>query len=124
MKEHECNTPKHITDEDIVLMFKFGRLRVRKAKSRNPEILSFGRLLKPSIVTGKSNPRWRHEIRLNGKKRTIVRAKLVWLARNGLIPPEHELHHRDEDRLNDSIDNLELLNGDFHFGKHYGDDEF
>lgn len=121
---HEQNTPKHITDEDIVLMFKYGRLKVCRARSRNPVILSFGKPLKPSLVEGRSNPRWRHEICWNGKKRTIVRAKLVWLGVKGLIPDEHELHHADEDRLNDSIDNLDLLNGDSHSEHHYGSDDF
>lgn len=117
------NTPKHVTDTEIVLMFRYGRLSVRKAKAKHPEILSRGKPLKASIVEGKRNPRWRIKVWLNGKQRTIVLAKAVWLGCKGLVPPGFELHHIDEDRMNDSIDNLELLTDDSHSDFHYGNSE-
>lgn len=104
-------------------MFKYGRLKVRKAKHRNPEVCSFGRVLVPLIVHGHSNPRYRYKIAWNRQQRSILRAKLVWIGINGLIPEGFELHHKDEDRFNDSIDNLELLTDESHSDFHYGENE-
>jgi hypothetical protein len=46
------------------------------------------------------------------------RAQVVWEAENGPIPPGFSVHHRDENKLNDSPDNLELLSKADHLAIH------
>jgi len=33
----------------------------------------------------------------------------VWEYHNGEIPPDHDIHHKDRDKTNNTIENLELL---------------
>lgn len=47
-----------------------------------------------------------------------LRAQLVWEQKNGPIPRGFGVHHRDENTLNDEIDNLELLNKAEHLAIH------
>ena len=47
----------------------------------------------------------------------------VWEFHNGKIPAGHHIHHKDEDKSNNSIDNLECIDGGkhsrlFHASKH------
>jgi hypothetical protein len=41
--------------------------------------------------------------------RTMVAHRLVWLVFRGPIPPEWEVNHRDLDRANNRLENLEAL---------------
>lgn len=47
-----------------------------------------------------------------------LRAQVVWEAANGPIPTGFGVHHRDEDKLNDILDNLELLSKADHLAIH------
>ena len=42
----------------------------------------------------------------------------VWSAAHGPIPPGYHVHHRDEDRANNRLDNLELKWGSDHLADH------
>lgn len=44
----------------------------------------------------------------------------VWKEAHGPIPDGHHVHHRDENPLNNSIDNLECLPGREHHSHHVG----
>ncbi len=42
----------------------------------------------------------------------------IWKAANGPIPPGHHIHHRDENPLNNSLDNLICVTGEDHCAGH------
>lgn len=42
----------------------------------------------------------------------------VWKHHNGAIPKGYHVHHKDEDRSNNSIDNLVLMKGHDHLSEH------
>lgn len=44
----------------------------------------------------------------------------LWAREKKLIPPGYEVHHRDKNPLNDSLDNLRLLSEEDHRYEHYG----
>lgn len=44
-----------------------------------------------------------------GQKRLRFEHDLVWEARNGEIPEGKEIHHKDGDKLNNHINNLQLV---------------
>lgn len=52
-----------------------------------------------------------YQVQLNYKKKkqTINVHRLVWLAFNGEIPPNMEVNHIDENKLNNNLSNLNLL---------------
>lgn len=50
----------------------------------------------------------------NGKR--LHRA--VWKFHNGDIPKGYHIHHKDGDRSNNNIENLELINGREHLARH------
>lgn len=105
---------KTITDEELLEMILAGRLTLKYANRRDPIVYHNGKPKTASIVPGKRNPRYRIEIERpkRGKerkrrKRTIVRSKIVWMIYNRRCVPEgHELHHKDEDRLNYRATNI------------------
>lgn len=45
----------------------------------------------------------------DGKRKELLVHRVVWEAFNGKIPPGYEINHKDENRLNNKLDNLELL---------------
>lgn len=47
-----------------------------------------------------------------------LRAQVVWEAENGPLPAGFGVHHRDENKLNDAPDNLELLSKADHLSIH------
>lgn len=54
-----------------------------------------------------------------------LRAQVVWEAANGPLPRGHVVHHKDGDKLNDALDNLEALTKASHLAEHvevYRDD--
>lgn len=55
-------------------------------------------------------------IYLNGK--TVHVHRLVWIDNHGEIPSGYIIHHKDENKLNWFIDNLELLSRADHIKKH------
>lgn len=59
----------------------------------------------------------RTDKRLRPRTRRLHRE--VWAHHHGPIPPGHDVHHRDEDRGNNEICNLELLSHAQHKRHHY-----
>lgn len=53
---------------------------------------------------------------LNGTNCHIHR--LVWEKHNGEIPKGYVIHHKDENKMNWDLDNLELLNRSKHIREH------
>ena len=93
----------------------------------DPQLIKNGRLLVPELVRQRgrfriadSVARYAWRIHWQGSRRRIVRAKLVYMAVHGVIlPPDWQVHHKDENRLNDAIGNLEAKHIDDHKGVHY-----
>lgn len=46
----------------------------------------------------------------DGKPRNFYFHRIIWIYFNGEIPKGLELNHKDENKFNNSLDNLELLN--------------
>src|SRR4051812_11359125 len=44
--------------------------------------------------------------------------RMVWESANGIIPPGHDIHHKDNDPSNNQLDNLELLTKSEHCELH------
>lgn len=57
-------------------------------------------------------------IRLSRTK-TIDAHRLVWIKHNGEIPQGFVIHHIDENPLNNSLENLELLSRSVHAKLHF-----
>ena len=45
----------------------------------------------------------------NSKRKWFLIHRIVWIAFNGPIPKEYEINHKDENKLNNSLHNLELI---------------
>lgn len=68
--------------------------------------VSKGRILKP----GKDNGGYQHiGLCKDGKRTTFAVHRLVWEAFNGKRPEGMEINHIDEDKSNNSLDNLNLM---------------
>lgn len=121
-------TPKHITDEQIVQWVQEGLLEVRYPQSLEPQLWFRGRQIKAEITVQRGRyrveecgERFTWSIRFKGKRRKIVRSKLVWMTcHRRVIPEGHTIHHKSENRFDDRIDNLECLNNDVHKSIHCG----
>jgi HNH endonuclease len=48
-------------------------------------------------------------VRVPGSRRLRMEHVVVWEARHGPIPPGMELHHRNRDKLDNRIENLQLV---------------
>lgn len=44
--------------------------------------------------------------------------RVVWAKANGPIPPDHDIHHRDGNKRNNAIGNLELISHGEHSSRH------
>lgn len=55
----------------------------------------------------------------NGKRTTIRHHRFVWEVVNGAIPKGYEIHHKDKNRTNNSINNLELIESSTHKSNHF-----
>lgn len=121
---------KTIPDRELLQMILRGEIGYKKPFSRDPIIVVRGRSLVASIVEGKNNPRWRVKIcrprigkERQYRQRSIVRSKIVWMIRNKkTVPKFHELHHKDDDRYNDSALNVVDWTEERHKDYHYGQD--
>lgn len=49
------------------------------------------------------------QVYLDGERITCASHRLIWFLYNGEIPNEHNIHHRNEDRQDNRIGNLECL---------------
>jgi hypothetical protein len=62
--------------------------------------------------------------KVHGYQRVVWNGKLemehrvIWQLTNGVIPEGYEIHHKDKNRLNNKIENLELISKKQHFGLH------
>lgn len=87
-----------------------------------PEVvLVFGRTVKAYRIgndnrhRGDARKRWAFSMRIQGQRRTIVRAKLVWMigARQE-VPAGFEIHHLNGDNQDDRWENLVAVMADDH----------
>lgn len=62
---------------------------------------------------------WYFSGRWHGKKTHLHR--VIYLEEVGPIPDGFEVHHRDEDPLNNAVSNLELLTGTEHRKRHHAE---
>lgn len=105
---------ERIADAELLEWLMDGTLSVN---IQNAQVTFRGRILKPTFVgrDDRNGTRYRIEIRHSGRKRSIVRARLVYMAGNlQTIPNGYEIHHQDEDRYNDAFANLVLLTEEDH----------
>ena len=58
---------------------------------------------------------WRHG---KGDTCPVALHRQIWIDLKGDIPKGYIVHHKDEDPLNNKIDNLELLSHSAHAGHH------
>ena len=112
-----------LSDPFLIELMNEGHLRMTHTDTPNPRcfitnIRGKTRELK-ATVCGTKGLRYRFEICREGKRRSVIRAKLVYLyITRQPIPPNHELHHLDEDRFNDSFQNLKALPIKDHLAHH------
>ena len=55
---------------------------------------------------------------INGIKTKTSAHRYVWQKNNGEIPKGYQIHHKDEDKSNNTIENLEMLTPKQHSEKH------
>lgn len=55
------------------------------------------------------------------KDRTLLAHRWVWENYNGSIPEGMDIHHKDADKSNNDISNLEMLNRSEHRKEHWND---
>lgn len=53
-----------------------------------------------------------------GTRGIVYEHRHVWEQANGAIPPGHHVHHRNHDKSDNRIENLQLLDGRVHVGSH------
>jgi hypothetical protein len=75
-----------------------GSVRIRTRHKRAGEVRAFVKVAEPNV--------WRE------------RAKVVWEAANGPIPPGMVIHHISRDKLDDSLENLEMTTRADHLVEH------
>ena len=110
-----------ITDAELLQWLDDGSLIVPLDCPERIEV--FGRTVTAFLIGRKQTPRYGFSLRRNGRRRTIRRAKLVWLSgARRLIPDGFEIHHKDENRLNDEWSNLICIYGDDHRKLHEVDE--
>lgn len=119
--------PKHITDADLLALMDSGEIVISKLNTASPVLIHRGRIIQPELTEQRGrqrivgNVRHTWKIRRDGKARRIVRARLVWMyANRELIGDGFTIHHRDHDRHNDRIANLERMTYGQHAGHHGG----
>ena len=111
---------KRIADEEIIKLIQNCTIEVDLVTA---EVRMRGTILKPYEIgaeeSNRNHTRFAFGLRVNGRRRTIVRAKLVYLAGSlRPIPEGFEIHHMDEDRFNDAYANLIALSKEDHLKLH------
>jgi hypothetical protein len=94
------NNKGQFTDGNGLIPVPVGTIRVRKDRNKN----------------GK-----RAWIKVAEPNDWVLRARHVWEQVNGPIPPGMGIHHRDGDKLNDTIENLQLVTKSEHLSIHRGE---
>lgn len=59
--------------------------------------------------------RWR----INGKLMKTYLHRVMWMEANGPIPAGHHIHHKDENYLNNTLENFECITSSKHLSDHY-----
>jgi len=62
--------------------------------------------------------RWFVEWAENGKRIRMLRSRWIWEQEHGPIPEEYDVHHKDVNKENDGLDNLELILSEDHDNLH------
>jgi hypothetical protein len=75
-----------------------GTVRIRTRHKRNGEKRAFIKVAEPNV--------W------------VLRAQFIWEQANGPIPDGFGVHHKDRDKLNDDLCNLELKSKAAHLDEH------
>lgn len=57
------------------------------------------------------------------KERTLLAHRWVWQNHYGQIPDNMDIHHKDGDKSNNAVDNLEMLNRSDHLKEHWKDEK-
>lgn len=110
---------KTITDADLLILILNKELVIENLNTPDPLLIDRGNPRKANLC-GTRGKRYRWEISRNGTKRTIMRAKLVYMyATQSLIPNGKEIHHKNHNPLDDSINNLELQDHSDHLTHHH-----
>lgn len=119
------------SDTRLLEMILLGEIVIEDLFERDPTVYHRGNKRLPYICEGKRNPRYFYKIHdfydLQGIRhfRSVSRNKLVWMYwHRQLVPPAHIVHHKDEDRFNDAINNLELKSDEDHKAYHYGNQQY
>lgn len=79
-------------------MYPVGSVRIRTRHKRGEEQRAFVKVAEPND--------W------------VLRARVVWESANGPIPARMGIHHKDENKLNDDLSNLELTSKAQHLAIH------
>lgn len=71
----------------------------------------------------KADPSWRlldanGYVRVRRGGRVVYEHRAVWQDAHGAIPPGYHVHHRNADRADNRLENLELIEGRRHVGSH------
>lgn len=117
--------PSPITDSVIVELMLEGRIVIENEFTQ-PIVYKDGKRLTLELnEQGGSRrihggKRYRVKIHYRGEQRRIMLSRLLWLWFFLAIPPEHEIHHRNEIGTEDRIGNLECWHTDKHKQHHYG----
>ncbi len=64
------------------------------------------------------NGRRQMQVYVDGKRFCCSVSRVMWVAYHGGIPDGYHIHHIDKNRSNDSIENLECVNGSEHISSH------
>lgn len=122
---------KSFSIDRLLEMILLGEIVIEDIFDANPTVIHRGNIRRPYIAPGKRNPRWFYKLHdfydLEGIRyfRSISRNKLVWMYwHRRLVPEGYIVHHKDEDRFNDAINNLELKTDEDHKAYHYGNKQY
>lgn len=53
-----------------------------------------------------------------GRKGSVYEHRHVWEQAHGAIPPGHHVHHKNHDKADNRLENLELIDGSAHVSHH------
>ena len=116
-----------ISDLQILEWIKEKIIRIENINQRDPTLIFFGRVINAELngQAGRNRIknncyRYRFTLYFRGKRRRIMRAKLVWMVKHEqTVPDGHVIHHSDEDRFNDAWSNLDCITNEEHETIHY-----
>jgi hypothetical protein len=118
---------KPITDAELLELIEAGVLYITDLESDHPGLYVAGRLVKSHLneqggrrrIHGSDRYRW--TLRYDGRRRSIMRSKLVWMyVHRRPVPDNHIIHHGSRGRYVDCPSNLSCIHYDEHNAIHYG----